>query len=323
MFTIGTRTIKTAIGAMIALVIAQLFELDNAGTAAVIALLSVQSTKRQSVIVAVKRFTACIAGMLLATILFEGTAYTPITIGLLLFLYIPIMAKLQLQDGIVPGFVIIMQMYVKGSVSIDYIANQVSIILIGIIVALLVNLYMPSTENKLRQIAKETEENMKQLLLQLSRFVRQKEPVWNDEFEILTAESVKSGQQIAKRNVENSFFRKENYYEAYFNMRGEQIAIIQRVVPSILHLPSTFEQSEMVAHFIENIALSLHESNPATELLENVRELKATFREMELPKTRQEFETRAALLILINEIERFLSLKTGFYEKLDAHALER
>ncbi|MGN1387156.1 MAG: aromatic acid exporter family protein [Bacillus sp. (in: firmicutes)] len=321
MFTIGTRTIKTAISVVVALVIAQLFELDNASTAAVIALLSVQSTKKQSVIVAMKRFTACIAGMLLATVLFEGTAYMPITIGLLLFLYIPIMAKLQLQDGIVPGFVIIMQMYVKGDVSVDFLINQVSIVSIGIIVALIVNLYMPSTENKLREVARETEENMKQLLLQLSRFVRQKEPVWNDEFDIRTAESIKEGQLLAKRNVENSFFRKENYYEAYFNMRSEQIGIIQRVLPSILHFPSTFEQSEMVAQCIENIALSLHESNPAIELLEEVRQLKETFREMELPKTRQEFETRAALLILINEIERFLALKTTFYEKLNAHKI--
>lgn len=323
MFTIGTRTIKTAIGAMLALVIAQLFGLDNASTAAVIALLSVQSTKRQSVIVAMKRFAACIAGMMLATLLFEGAAYTPITIGLLLFLYIPVMAKLQLQDGIVPGFVIIMQMYVKGHISLDFIVNQVSIILIGIIVALLVNLYMPSTENKLREIAKETEENMKQLLLQLSRFIRQKEPVWNDEFEIRTAESIKAGKLIAKRNGENSFFRKENYYEAYFRMRSEQIAIIQRVVPSILHLPSTFEQSEMVAHFIENIGVSLHESYLGTQLLDNVRELKATFREMELPKTRQEFETRAALLVLMNEIERFISLETLFYEKLSTQVFEK
>ena len=323
MFTIGTRTIKTAIGAMIALIIAQLFELDNASTAAVITLLSVQSTKRQSVIVAVKRFAACIAAILLATVLFEGTAYTPLAIGVLLFFYIPIMANLQLQEGIVPGFVIIMQMYVKGSVTIDFIANQVSVILIGIIVALLVNLYMPSTENKLYEIARETEENMKLLLLQLSRFVRQKEPVWNDEFEILTAESIKAGQLIAKRAMENSFFRRENYYEAYFNMRSEQITIIQRVLPSIIHLPTTFEQNEMVAQFIENIALSFHESNPATDLLENLRELKATFREMELPKTRQEFETRAALLILINEIERFLSLKTTFCKKLNAHTIER
>jgi len=308
---------------MIALIIAQLFELDNASTAAVITLLSVQSTKRQSVIVAVKRFTACIAAILLATLLFEGTAYTPLAIGVLLFFYIPIMAKLQLQEGIVPGFVIIMQMYVKGSVTVDFIANQVSIILIGIIVALLVNLYMPSTENKLQEIARETEENMKQLLLQLSRFVRQKEPVWNDKFEILTAESIKAGQLIAKRALENSFFRRENYYDAYFNMRSEQITILQRVLPSIIHLPTTFEQNEMVAQFIENIALSFHESNPATDLLESVRELKATFREMELPKTRQEFETRAALLILINEIERFLSLKTTFCKKLNAHSIER
>ncbi|WP_042347446.1 aromatic acid exporter family protein [Bacillus massiliigorillae] len=316
MFTIGSRTIKTAIGAMVALVIAQLLSLDNASTAAIITLLSVQSTKKQSIDVAFRRFSACIAGMALATLLFEGTAYTPLTIGLLLFIYIPIMAKLGLQDGIVPGFVIIMQLYVEKGITVDLILNEVLLIGIGIIVALLVNLYMPSTENTLRKMAKETEENMKLLLLQLSRFIRKKEPVWNDEFEIKTTNCIKNGRLIAKRTVENSFSRKENYYDQYFKMRSQQISLMKRVIPTILDLPSTFEQSNMVANFIENMALCLAEDNPGNELLEDLRNLKATFVEMELPKTREEFETRAALLILINEIERFIQLKMSFYEEV-------
>ena len=48
MFTIGSRTVKTAIGAMIALSIAQLIGLQNASTAAVITLLSVQSTHEKA-----------------------------------------------------------------------------------------------------------------------------------------------------------------------------------------------------------------------------------------------------------------------------------
>lgn len=300
---------------MVALIIAQSFSLENASTAAIITLLSVQSTKKQSMIVAIRRFAACMAGMALATVLFEGTAYTPVTIGLLLFIYIPLMARLGLQDGIVPGFVIIMQLYVENHVTAALILNEIYIISIGIIVALLFNLYMPSTENTLRSISKETEANMKLLLLQLSRFIRKKEPVWNDEFELRTTDCIKNGLLIAKRSSENTFFRKENYYDQYFKMRLEQMELLQRVIPSILHLPTTFEQSDMVADFVENVSVSFAEDNPAIDLLDNIRALKGTFAEMALPQTREEFETRAALLILINEIERFIELKMKFMQE--------
>ena len=79
MFTIGIRTFKTAIGVMIAFLIAQFFSLENASTAAVIMLLSVQSTKRQSIIVALKRFTAGISGIILAAIIFEAKGRNPLS----------------------------------------------------------------------------------------------------------------------------------------------------------------------------------------------------------------------------------------------------
>lgn len=315
MFTIGIRTIKTAIGVMIAFSIAQFFSLENASTAAVIMLLSVQSTKRQSIIVALKRFTAGISGIILAAIIFEGTRYTPLAIGLLICIYIPMMAKYKLQDGIVPGFVIIMQIYVKGGLTVDFMLNQIYIIVIGIMVALFLNLYMPSTEGKLKEMARSTENNMKQLLIQMSRFIKKKEPVWNDLYELKVEECIQSGLDIAKRNIENTFFQKETYYDSYFKMRAEQNEILKRVVPMILHLPGTFPQSKMVANFVEKIGVALDENNSAIDLLEDIRELKTTFEKMELPKTRDEFEVRAALLIFINEIEKFIKIKIDFIRK--------
>ena len=323
MFRIGSRTVKTAIGVMVSLVIAQLLSLDNASTTAVITLLSVQSTKMQSVIIALRRFLAGISGIFLATFLFGGTAYTPLAIGVMVCIYIPLMAKLRLQDGIVPGFVIVMQIYIQGHATLDFIMNEVAIITIGILVALIVNLYMPSNEKQLKDLAVETEENLKLLLLQLSRFIHKKEPIWNDAFAIKTVESIQKGSEVAKRSIENTFFRKEDYYVEYFKMRSQQVDIIQRVIPSILHLPSTFEQNEMVANFVENLGLRLAEENPALDLLENFRELKATFANMALPQSREEFETRAALLIFMNEIERFIRLKTKFYEEVTLKKNER
>lgn len=48
MFKIGYRTIKTAIGAPVAIFIAQLLQLDYAISAAVITMLCIQTTRRAS-----------------------------------------------------------------------------------------------------------------------------------------------------------------------------------------------------------------------------------------------------------------------------------
>ncbi|WP_409297881.1 aromatic acid exporter family protein [Peribacillus sp. SCS-26] len=312
MFIIGSRTIKTAIGAMVSLMIAGMFSLENAATAAIITLLSVQSTKRQSAVIALRRFAAGILGMALAVILFQWGSFTPISVGVLLFIYIPLMAKLGLHEGIIPGFVIVMQLYLTKNITYAFVLNEVFIITIGILVALLFNLYMPSVEKDLRRKSSETEENFKLIFLQLARFIRKKEKVWNDEAVLKSGNAIREGKDLARRSVENSFFRKENYYRDYFNMRGQQFDIIQRVIPIILHLPTTFEQNVMAAELMEEIGHSIRKENPATGLLVSLRALRQTFEKMELPKTREEFETRAALLVFINEIERFLQIKSQF-----------
>jgi uncharacterized membrane protein YgaE (UPF0421/DUF939 family) len=307
MFTIGSRTVKTAIGAMIALVIAQVLSLENTATAAVITLLSVQSTKRRSIQIAWQRFAACILGILLAVLIFEGCAYTAVGVGVLLFIYIPVMAKLGLQDGIVPGFVIVMQLYISQNITFELILNQICIVSIGILVALLFNLYMPSVEGEIKKILKELEGNFKMIFLQLGRFIRKKERVWNDEYIIKTEKLIEVGMGLAKRSEENSFFKRDSFYLQYFTKVHQQFQIVERMVPLIIQLPTTFEQNEMVAEFVDDIGTNIEDRD---RLLLKLQELRDKFEQMDLPKTREEFETRAALLILMNKIEQFIEIKS-------------
>lgn len=307
MFTIGSRTVKTAIGAMIALVIAQVLSLENTATAAVITLLSVQSTQRRSIQIAWQRFAACILGILLAVLIFEGCAYTAVAVGLLLFIYIPVMAKLGLQDGIVPGFVIVMQLYISQNITYELILNQIYIVSIGILVALLFNLYMPSVEGEIKKIIRELEGNFKVIFLQFGQFIRKKERVWNDEYIIKTKKLIEVGMELAKRSEENSFFKRDSYYLQYFNKVQQQFQIVERMAPLIIHLPTTFEQNEMVADFVDDLGANIEDRN---RLLLKLQDLRGKFENMDLPKTREEFETRAALLILINKIEQFIEIQS-------------
>lgn len=306
MFTIGSRTVKTAIGGMIALSIAQLLGLENASTAAVITLLSVQSTQRKSILIAWKRLLACLIGMGIAILIFEGCAYTPVAVGLLLFIYVPLMAKLGLQDGIVPGFVIVMQLYMSYAITEALLINQLCIVLIGILVALLFNLYMPSVEGDIKKIMQELDGNFEIIFLQFSRFIRKKERVWNDEYIIRTKRLLEMGMDLARRSEENSFFKRESFYLPYFGKRFQQFQIIERMVPLIIHLPTTFEQNEMIADLVEEFGAKLKETEM---MLEKLQSLRQKFEGMDLPKTREEFETRAALLILLNKIEQFIELE--------------
>lgn len=306
MFTIGSRTVKTAIGGMIALSIAQMFGLENASTAAVITLLSVQSTQRKSILIAWKRLLACLLGMGLAILIFEGCAYTPVAVGLLLFIYVPLMAKLGLQDGIVPGFVIVMQLFMSYAITEALLINQLCIVLIGILVALLFNLYMPSVEGEIKKIMQELDGNFEIIFLQFSRFIRKKERVWNDEYIIRTKRLLETGMDLARRSEENSFFKRESFYLPYFSKRLQQFQIVERMVPLIIHLPTTFEQNDMIADLVEEFGANLKEPEI---MLEKLQSLRQRFESMDLPKTREEFETRAALLILLNKIEQFIELE--------------
>jgi uncharacterized membrane protein YgaE (UPF0421/DUF939 family) len=46
--------------------------------------------------------------------------------------------------------------------------------------------------------------------------------------------------------------------------------------------------------------------------IQKLMKMKAEFEESDLPKTREEFEARAALLQLVNEMERYLIIKSSF-----------
>ena len=63
------------------------------------------------------------------------------------------------------------------------------------------------------------------------------------------------------------------------------------------------------------IAGQLSQTNPASDLLDEIERYLEVFRNRSLPKTREEFETRATLLQLLREAKTFIQVKVDFYQK--------
>ncbi|WP_409306041.1 aromatic acid exporter family protein [Peribacillus sp. SCS-155] len=312
MFRIGYRTIKTALGTALAIIIAQFFDLHNFPSAGIIAILCIQVTKKKSLSASWSRFQACILAMGFSAVLFELLAYNPIVIGLLLLLFIPTTVMLKINEGIVTSSVIILHLYSAGDITWKLLMNETALIIIGIGVALIMNLYMPSLENKLVEYQIRIEKNFSIILMEIVNYLRTDNSDWDGKEITDTNKLLSEAKSLAFRDVENHFLRDENIYYHYFTMREKQFEIIERILQLVTNIPAKVKQSSLLADFIEKLSQNVHPQNTAIVYLKQLEELKADYREMELPSTREEFESRAALLQLVKEMEEYLKLKHSF-----------
>ncbi|WP_160721528.1 aromatic acid exporter family protein [Bacillus sp. USDA818B3_A] len=312
-FRIGYRTIKTAVGTAFSILIAQQLGLNNFASAGILTILCIQVTKRRSLRTAWDRFLACVLAMPFSALFFEGISYHPIVIGVMLILFIPTIVMLKAPDGIVTSSVIILHVFMARQITLALFLNELGVITVGIGVALLINLYMPSVDRKLRDYQVMIEDNFKLILLEIVRYLRTGESSWDGKEITESAKLFDEAKMLALRDFENHFLREENLYFEYFKMREKQFEILERVLPIVTSLTSTVVQGKMVAAFLEELSENIHPGNTAHIYIDKLREMKKEFEEMELPKTREEFEVRAALLQLVNEMNEYLIIKSSFH----------
>ncbi|MGM8213351.1 aromatic acid exporter family protein [Virgibacillus sp. W0430] len=309
---IGYRTIKTAIGTPIAISIAQLLGVSNFVSAGILTILCIQPSRKRSVLSAWDRFLACILAILFSIVFFELLGYSPLVVGIMLAVFIPITVYLKIAQGITTSTVIILNLYSAGSIPIPFIFDQFLLILIGIGTGLLVNLYMPSLDKKLKSKQKALEKNFQVILHEIALYIKEDNMTWDGKELTTTEELLDEAADIVEVDRENHLLRSKHPYYDYFKMRAKQFELLQQMLPLVTRLPKKDAISEQIAAFFEELSQSVHPGNTAIIYLEELKALRIAFHEKELPKTKEEFETRASLYQLLHEIEEYLLIKKKF-----------
>ncbi|KEK26085.1 aromatic acid exporter family protein [Bacillus gaemokensis] len=315
MFRIGYRTVKTAVGTGVAVFIAQLLGLEFYSSAGILVILCVQNTKRKSLQVSLHRFLACLLSMVFSFCIFETIGYTPLAISLLLLTFIPTAVMFKIQEGIVTSSVIVMHLYSLKHITWLAVGNEIAILTIGISVALLMNMYMPSAEKKLKEYQEQVEANFKIILFEMAAYLRNRDSTWDGRELIETEEILKQAKDISFKKLENQFMREDDYYYRYFDMRMQQFAILERIMPLAASLSWSYEQASMIAEVIKNVGNSIRPESTGIISLRQLQEMREIFRVMPLPETREEFEMRAKLVQLVYEMEQYLLIKSRFKGK--------
>ncbi len=311
---------KMAISATIALIIGNILGLQYATVGAVIAILSIQDTRKKALIISYKRIVACSIGILLSVILYSLLGNRPLIFGLFLIILIPLTSRLKVQEGMVPSVVLSTHFLVANNITIALIFNEILLMIIGIGVAAIANIFMPSLEDKFKDDKEWIEEHYRIIISKMSKSLIT-HTVDIDEQKIINEveKRLYESKETAYKIVNNHFFKSSSYYTDYINMRINQFDTIKRMRLHFQRFNIPVEQMNVMADFTLCVAENISEMNDCKSLLRDLDILRSEFKKMELPKTREEFESRAQLLQFLNDMEEFLLIKRNFFTTMKNH----
>ena len=310
--SISQRTTKLILATCLAFLLAYFLNLSSAVSAGIIALLSLSDTRRSTLKLARNRLFSMLLALAIGVFAFHLSGFHIWSLGLYLALYVPLAYKMGWEIGITPSSVLVSHLLVQESTSLDLLVNEFLLFAIGTGFALLANLYMPSREKKIQLYYTMVEEKLKDILQRfkyyLSRGDGRNRAQLVEELDTLLEEALRLVY------LDHSDHQTD-YHIHYFEMRQRQSRILRNMAQQINTCHLAASESLILAQLFSKIAGQLSQSNPASDLLDEIERYLEVFRNRSLPKTREEFETRATLLQLLREAKTFIQVKVDFYQK--------
>ena len=310
------QVIKMALAFFLAMTIAQCFGLQYTASAGIVGLLTIQNTRKETFQICLKRVLFFFLAFICAYVVFLIFGYSAMSFAIFLFIFIGLSFLGHLEDGIAMNAVIATHYLIEESMNLFWIQNEFGIFMIGLLIGILINLYMPSQRTKIEQSLFELDQNIKELLVRMSTCLlkEQKQGSLFDEFENVL-ELVERMTKQTYAEVNNRLLNDTKYELQYLLMRKEQINVLKDIYDFIVRIDFVGNQALDMSDFINKMSFEYHENNDVEGLKEELSILKKHYQHDELPQTREEFENRAMLYTILCYLEKFLDLKSNFCGK--------
>jgi uncharacterized membrane protein YgaE (UPF0421/DUF939 family) len=306
----GIRVLKTALAATVAVYLAWLLKLDFFVSAGILAILSVEVTRKKNLQSAGQRLLASILGLAIASILFESLGYHMWVLGLFVAIAFPLLAFIHLKDGIVTGAVIVFHVFEVQQLTVQSLSNELLLLLIGIGTATVINLlYMPNEDRQLIGLRQQIEQGLQVIFQEIGDYIRTAQSTWDGEQLLQAEQAIRAGMMLSHRVRENEMFKDQHFvWYRYFEMRDRQMDSVRHMLTLTAQVSDALPQGEKLSTIFAVLAQDIHEDFYTGATERELDALEAQFKQMTLPQSRAEFETRSALLQLMVEMRRYLAI---------------
>ena len=319
-----TQALKIAFGSSLAIYVATILHLDNTAAAGSIALLTIVTTKWETVRLAMYRIIAFVLSISIGTIMFTSIKSQWLAYGIYILLVIIVSELLKIKSTISVSAVIGMHFMTAEEITLEFTENEFALVFVGITIAFILNLFhdYKGQKERLLQGIVYAETGMKQILADLAAFLL-KQDVERDVWQEIDSMEKKLQELIreAYEYQDNTFQSHPGYYIDYFEMRSKQCGILRNLHTEVKRMRSMPEQARIVAEYVLYLKDYVTEKNRPKAQMERLHEMIESMEQQPLPESREELVSCALLYHILMDIGEFLQFKEQFVNLMDENKL--
>lgn len=310
------KVTKVAIGSTTAILSANAMGLKYSASAGIIALLTITDTKKDTISLAKNRIIAYLISTVIAYVVFETLGYSTLVFGIYMLLFMSCCCVLKYTNVISICAVQTTHYLAEHHIGFSMLMNETAVFMIGAGIGVLLNLYMPDYTNILMEDIKKLEDEVRVIYGSFAKRLEHKDDntinLEVNKLLLRLKKDIKEALSHAYTDSDNSLRVNRRYYIEYLVMRKHQTRKLEQVNQLIERLTYLPPQSQKLSRLCIEIQDTYEESNSGTHLLTSVNKLRKEYQEEEIPMTREEFENRAILFQILQEVEEFLMIKLEF-----------
>lgn len=310
-YKIGFRTVKTAVGMTLGVIICKLLGLDNYASSAILVVLCIKHTKMHSVQAILSRLVSCLLILFLGSAIFSLLGQHAFVLGLIVLLFIPFTVVLNVQEGVITSCVILLHVFNAKAINGHLILNEIMLLIVGLGIAFLMNLMMPSLDKKLNHFKQDIENQITEIFNIFSQACSMHNDHLNIKFDSLLL-NIKKAKSLAFRDVKNHFVRNENSFYHYFDMREEQVELLKRMTSLLERINTDDPILEKISQLMYEIGSNVNSNDYTALRLHSLYEIRLSLDDLPLPTTHKTLNSRAHIIQILNELEEYLNIKSQF-----------
>lgn len=300
---------------MVAIELAMFLELDFSISAGIIAILTIQPTKKETIKTALGRLVAFIVALIIAFLCFKVLGVTKTGFVIYIIIYLLVCIVFKWNNAITLNSVLVSHFVSLGIMDIYAVVNEILIFGIGVTIGIIANLHLHKKINYIEEMKRATDEQIVYILERISkRIINKNLPNYNEKCFITLEKTLRKAKNAAEDNYNNQLIGGDVFDIEYIAMRERQYIVLYEMYKDVSRLDSKPITAEKISAFFENMAEVFDKDNDGKALMEDFIEMDKYMKGQVLPTTRLEFEDRARLFILMRRIEEFIAIKIEFYE---------
>ena len=309
-------SLKMSIGVVIAILLAKVLNLEFYSSVTTVVIVTMLSTKKQSIRLSINLLFAAILSLGLAYLLFTLFGFSLVVFAVYILIFTFLMYRFDNKSSIIKNVLLVMQIYSLRDVSLSILLNQFELMVLGISVALSLNVFTVDTEGELIDYQKQVEHLFNSIFRDMGRCLNNECEKERVEEQLEQLETLLNKSRDRAYNYLNSYYIKQNnYYLEYFIMRRQQYQIVMSMQAFIKLKFLEKVEVKLLREFTDDFVNNTKVLNSCQVQISQLDEIKYRFIDgAELITTKQQLENRIALHQYIYSLVNLVELEMRFIE---------